>query len=421
MFQLGGYFIWFSKKNIFSHLNLGFCLVSIIIPSLIVNYSSFFENDILYLYSIINLVGAFFYLIGLFLGNKIRNVAIVDIVIEKNKLYTFISSENTIKQKLYKYSFNIYVLGVVGMVLSYLVMGFMPLFSKDPLAAKFFKNEYQDTYRRVAIIYRTSKIFIELMMPFLIFKVINKFKIIDIFLLVIGFFLIFVSLMRTGIGQSILIAISIYSCSKKDKVSFVLYIIFIFFIFMLGSSLNYIIFNLFSATSTQSTGSNWLQVVADGAPDISDHLSFLQAFTKLNNPYTFGLTFFGGLIPFQFKWNPSLWTLYIMYGRDDDFLSFLSGGLRLPISVWGYVSFSWFGVIFVPFLGGFFTGYLLKVIKLLINKISSYDVFYFLVFIYMNIGIVFTNFYQISIYFLPSFLIYYYYIYKLGKYVNKST
>jgi hypothetical protein len=48
------------------------------------------------------------------------------------------------------------IVGVIGFVISYFIMGFVPMFSSDPLAAKQFKGEYRDAYYKIAYLYRFS-------------------------------------------------------------------------------------------------------------------------------------------------------------------------------------------------------------------------------------------------------------------------
>src|SRR5258708_35279303 len=94
--------------------------------------------------------------------------------------------------------------------------------------------------------------------------------------------------------------------------------------------------------------------------------------------------------------------------NDNSEISFC--GLRLPISIWGYVCFGWIGVAAVPFLSAFFTGYMIKKIKNIVNKLKpgfkGYFIFYYLVFIFIYVGGIFTDFYRLTIYALPGLIFY---------------
>jgi hypothetical protein len=414
--QLGTYFVWFSRKNIFNHFSIAFCIVSLIIPSFVVEYKNFTDQSVIYFYTAINAVGAFTYVIGILVGYRVKRISIVHFVINPVKI-SALSNINDNERLLYQTARKIYFIGIIGMIFSFIVMGFVPMFSSDPVAAKFFKNEYQDSYKRVAFIYRTCKLFIELTLPFLILNIIKKKSIINIVLVVTGFLLLIVSLQRTQMAQSILIALSIYFAFNAKKYKFYAYLLVVIAIYILGSLFYYISAKLFLNSSFDSilVGDNIWDAIAIGAPDIPDHLRFLNSYMHSDFGFTYGLTFIGGLVPFQFKWNPSIWSLFVLNGGDDDFLSIISGGLRLPVTIWGYVSFGWVGVVLLPFFSGLFSGYITRVIKKLMNKTDSTVWLYFFVFVYLNIAVLFINFYTISIYWLPPFLLYFFFLKKFKK------
>ena len=86
----------------------------------------------------------------------------------------------------------------------------------------------------------------------------------------------------------------------------------------------------------------------------ADALDFLGAFR--DHDLTYGLTFVGGLVPGNFRFNPSVFTLAIVNGSSD-VSDVASGGLRMPPSVAGFMAFSWLGAVLVPFVSGLLTGH----------------------------------------------------------------
>jgi hypothetical protein len=102
--------------------------------------------------------------------------------------------------------------------------------------------------------------------------------------------------------------------------------------------------------------------VASTAPDVSDTLSFLDRWDSYGRPLTEGRTFYGGLLPGNYEWNPGVWTITL--GQSSvDVTEVNSGGLRLPAPVWGLLSFGLPGVIGVGLVTGAFTGLLAKVAR----------------------------------------------------------
>jgi hypothetical protein len=292
-------------------------------------------------------------------------------------------------------------------------MGFIPMFAPDPFLAKFFKGPYQAPYQRVAFLYRTSRQLIELLMPLKVLEIFLKRDLKNITLVLIATVLIAVSLNRGPIASGALVAIAIAVGLKKKNMPFWSFLFFVFVTYGLGSAMYYLILQFFptdNGIGNLGTGNNIFEAMAYGAPDIPDQLNFLSAYVKAGSKLTYGLTFIGGLIPFNFPWNPAIYTLTVL-NDSSDVSEVASGGLRLPVSIWGYVSFGWFGVVAIPFLSAFFTGYITKKIKIVSRDIvanqNGYVTFFMIYFMFSNIALIFTSFEYTTIYLLPAFVIYY--------------
>jgi hypothetical protein len=421
VFLIGTYFIWFNKKNIFNHSVLGLCFVAYIVPAFVINFEDYSSVEVINLYLLINLLGCFFYIGGLFLGYKIKRLILVNTVLQLNFFNNLVYNDFGI-QKIRKITSLIYILSLAGIVVSYMLMGFVPLFAANPYMAKFFKGEYQAPYERVAFLYRTARQLLEFLMPLKIIEIFIKFSMKNVLLALIGIVLIAVSLNRGPILFGLLTAISIVVALKKNNGPFWVYLSVIFSSFIIGSSIYYLIGLVFpdSFFGYAANDVSFFEAVALGAPDITDQLSFLSAFLNAGSHYTYGLTFIGGLIPFNFPWNPSVYTLTVL-NDNSDISAVASGGLRLPVSIWGYVSFGWAGVVSIPFLSGFLSGYIVKKVKHIVGNLSAdengYIVFVLIQFLFVNIAAVFMNFYLLSIYSLPAFVLFFFLV-RSGKKKN---
>lgn len=406
--SLSTYLIWWSKKNVFNHFIVGFCLIGYIIPCCIFDFDTYVDKSIIDLYIKINIVGVVFFLLGLILGYKWKSITIVNSVIQFSNVEKAIYSD-TFKKRILSISKAFFTVSLVVIVLCFLYMGFVPLFAADPFSAKQFKGVYQPRYQHVALFYRTAKQFVQILLPILLINFLQKRKIKDLIMILCGMLLIFASLARSETITGLLLVASIMISMRKGRVAFSFYLVFLVIFFSVGSSF-WVVLAYYFPNSGFSIFTEELTVaesIAAGAPDILDQLRFLNAFITNHVDYTYGLTFLGGLIPFNFKYNTSAWTLYVL-NDTNDISEIASGGLRLPVTMWGYVCFGWFGVALLPFISAFFTGYITKKIKNIVNKLAAnyndYLIFYFLTFIYSNIGFVFTDFYRISIYYLPGFI-----------------
>lgn len=419
IFSIGTYAIWWDRKNVFNHTLIGFCIVGYIVPCLLVDFDLIVSKEILDLYIKINLIGMLFFMAGLFLGYKWKAVPIVDVVIKFSKVESALFDEN-FKTRIVKLSTRIFIVSLIVMALCFIAMGYIPMFASDPYSAKQFKGVYQPSYQRVALFFRTAKQFVGLLLPFLAIDVYNNKTVKSILLIGIGIVMIFITMSRGEAISGLLIASSIIVSLKSNRKYFVLYILFLIVVFSLGSSL-WTILSIFFPNSGFAVGFESLspfEAIAAGAPDISDQLGLLTSFVNNHIDFTYGLTFLGGLIPFNFKWNPSVWSIAVL-NQNDDISEIASGGLRASVSLWGYFSFGWLGVALVPFISAFFTGYILKKIKNIVAKLKAnfngMIVFCFLVFIYNNIALVYINFYNLSIYSLPAFIFYGYIFYSKKK------
>lgn len=419
VFVLGTYVIWFDKKNIFNHSVIGLCFVAYIIPLCILDLEYFASVETIRLYVIINSIGAIFYIGGLLIGYRWKRLILVDTVMKFSLFKTDIYKDSFWVRCLKTARF-IYIPSVVIMALCFFYMGYLPMFAADPYSAKQFKGIYHPRYQQVALFYRTAKQFIQLLLPFFLISFYNRKKLSTFILIVSGTLLILVSLSRSETVQAFFLLFSIIIALQPRKWVFGVYIVSMVLIFSIGSSFWVIASYFFSNSGFNSLVDDQTisGAIASGAPDIADQLSFFEAFISNHVDFTYGLTFLGGLIPFNFKWNTAVWTLSVL-NQTNDISEVASGGLRLPVSMWGYLSFGWAGAAFVPFFSAFFIGYITKKIRRVIDCLKpgykSYMIFYFVAFLYINIGVVFSDYYRISIYFFPAFI-----FLALLSYFNKN-
>jgi len=153
------------------------------------------------------------------------------------------------------------------------------------------------------------------------------------------------------------------------------------------------------------------RVIAAGTVDITDQLNFLDFFNR-NPLWTYGRTVFGGLVPSHYEWNPAVYTLKVV-NPGEDLSDIVSGGLRLPAPIWGYVSFQWIGVVVFCFLSGFIKGLLLKFTKHWILKSKSILVAAVIIVINISFFGQLSDFYTMSIYALPPVFVLVFYAFRI--------
>jgi len=136
VFMCGTYLVWPSRYNVMAHLNLGFIFIAYFIPAVILKDQNDFSDNTVSLYALILVVGAVCFVIGLYSGFLIKPIRI------SNFSFSFLDTE-IYKQRIIKITSQFLIIGIIGQSFGYLLMGFIPAFAADPVAAKFFRGPYQ--------------------------------------------------------------------------------------------------------------------------------------------------------------------------------------------------------------------------------------------------------------------------------------
>ena len=306
--------------------------------------------------------------------------------------------------RVIKITRNLMLIGIIGLIISYIIMGFVPMFAKDPISAKLFRGQYQAPYIRVAVIYRSCFYILATIMPIACivwYKTRSKF-----FLFIIGTALILmaVSLARSGAFMGIVIAFAIVM-SIKSRTHFAILMGILIGVFVLSSFFYYIV-----GVRTYSDDKNVWQIITAGTPDITDHLDFLGYYEQAPE-LTYGKTIYGGLIPGHYKWNPAVYTL-LMVNPGQDINDIGSGGLRLPLPFWGYVAFDWPGVIICSFFTGFLTGWVIRMTKDMFHRYKSILIRTVIIIGFGSIAGIIANFMQLNIYNFPPAIVSLFYLYR---------
>ena len=395
--SLGSYIIWPSRYNVLQHLAVGGSFVSIVVPAMILNVQRVYPAPIVDLYIKILVIGTFSFLFGLVSGFiTIRNV--------KTNFSFDVMDGALYEARVVKLTRNLMLIGIIGLVISYAVMGFIPMFAADPISAKLFRGQYQAPYIRVAVIYRSCFYILSTIIPIaciIWYKYKSK---LFFFLVLAALVLMAISLTRSGAFMGVVIAFAIVM-SFKSRLHFFFLMVVLIGVFVLSSFFYYLV----GVRSYNDDKSVW-EVITAGTPDITDHLDFLVRFDETPN-WTYGRTVYGGLIPGHYEWNPAVYTL-LMVNPGQDINDIGSGGLRLPLPVWGYVSFEWPGVILFCLITGFLSGWVIRMTKDMFIRHESIVVRTVILIAFGAVAGTFANFTQLLIYSLPPVIVSLLYLYR---------
>ena len=390
----GSYLVWFSKRNILAHLSLGFILTAYLIPISATGILHDFPDDLIGIYAQILMVGAALYVVGIYLGYYAPRVRFSPVA------YTFESLESRDFTR-YIGSWTLLLLtgALIGIWVSFGIMGFVPMFADNPLEAKFFRGDYRAAYQRVSVLYRLSQFVMITLIPIAFMLWYRAKRRVFLWLAVSSVLTLLLALNRGPTAEGVLLFLGVLALRKKGW--FAPFFVLVVLIYPFGSSVYHLFgsfLNLANFQRFEIDRGLWA-VISSGSPDISDQLRFLSAFLE-DGTFTFGKTFVGGLVPGNYSWNPHVWTLTTL-NRTSDVNSIVSGGLRLPVAMWGYVSFGWLGVLFVPLFSGFIWGAGTRFARAYTNPALPLQSMLVLVF-YAEVSYQFSRFYYLSMYSLPT-------------------
>ncbi|PZA06815.1 hypothetical protein EWH23_13735 [Meiothermus sp. PNK-Is4] len=353
-----------------------------------------YPSELVMLYEQILVWGMLFYIVGIVIGFYTPLLKIMPL------RHTLNASTKELLRFVAPRVLWITLMALAGVMVSFAVMGFIPMFAEDPLMAKFFRGPYQEAYRPVAPLYRASMFLLYLLIPLNLVLWFHMSKKRFLLLALLSFAVIAASLVRGQAIYGFLIFVGLLAA--RNRVGFLLFLVFVVAVYPLGSASYYLLKAVFGLDALggvyQDTGI-W-QIIASGAPDISDQLTFLAAFIERGS-YTYGLTFVGGLVPYNFTWSPAVWVLALV-NPGTSVSEIASGGFRLAVPLWGYASFGWVGVIIVPLISGFIWGNATRYAKKYVENPSSLLHAALALTVYLTIGVQLSQFYLLSMYSLPG-------------------
>ncbi len=390
---VGTYLIWPSRRNIPAHLGLGFCMSAYIVPGLTTNLWDAFDPAIVGVYAIMNLLGAASLIAGLLLGARSTYVP------RLKGIFMALFDGRVDLDGARKRLEILGAIGVIGMIVAYIIMGFVPMFADDPLQAKQFKGPYHEPYYRAAYLFRFSFSTLVAVLPILLLVGWLDRRKRPVLLAILAACLISVSLAREASAKGVITFAGFLLTRYRGAARW--YLAFVVIVYPLGSAAYLLLGILMGAerlTAVYSVDSLG-DIVGSGMPDIRDQLGLLTGFYD-SDGHTWGRTIYGGLIPGNYPWNPSVWTLtYDDIGAD--ITETVSGGLRLTHAMWGYCNFGWIGVLLLPFLSGFGSGCIVAAVKDLPHERSTLSSALCIV-ILMTLGRQVTEFYFLSIHNIPT-------------------
>jgi hypothetical protein len=340
----GQVLFWRRRDNIFGYFQAGLFFASVLIPILGTTVIDTADPDVVNLYARILLVGAVAYLFGLCCGAPIGARS-------RRPRVSFAERFDDAPRKLVRRSRVVAVVGVLGLIAAFALLGYAPLLAADRVSAKYGVGPYRAGFMRGAQVFNLALTLASTITAVLVALIAIRRRAVDIVLLValvVGMTLTLSRGLALAGPLAFLIAWGIERRWRPWRL-----LVIVCLSFVAGALVNELTF-----VKAPVASASFSSRVAGTIPDIPDHLGFLQGFHLLGDEHVGLKTIRAGVSLTVSKgyWDPADYALRVRTGLPD-VTELASGGLRLPAPVWGYAAYGFLGVVVWSAIAGFFTGW----------------------------------------------------------------
>ncbi len=375
--------VWPSRWNVPGLMSAGFVVIAYVIPVTLLDKQYNQGEQVFQLYTHLAAIGGLSYFTGVLIGFRLRTPVLL-----QRQSTILLPRQSFIRLASRRVLF-LSILVLLGMGATFLLMGFIPLLEPKPMEAKFLRGAYQlDTLPNVGyrLFHELATIALPLSLALWADTRRRRFAILSILLATI----FVLTLVRSPLGVALLLILGLFLTKKRLTP---LYLSISLAVYVLGASAYYIA-SLFIDSYSNFQRQDLLNIVAAGAPDVADHVGFIARY--LTDPVlTYGKTFWGGLIPGRYEWNPAVWSVSV--GATTDINTVTSGGLRLPGPIMAYTAFGQFSVVPIMILSGMLTGLFLNHLRQITKtEDRSYTRLMLGMLFYLNVGLFFATFYRLT-------------------------
>lgn len=337
----GQVLLWRRRDNVLGYLQAGFFFVSIIVPVLGTTVLDDADQTTVGHYADIMLVGVVAYLPGLcfgaFLGDRWRLPNVV-----------FARRLADVPALLIRRTRQLSLAGLIVLMISFLLLGYIPYFAADRVSAKYGVGANQAGYERGSLVLHLGLIIASTVLPVTLALVLRQGKRIDIVLAGALFVALTLTLSRRLAFIGPLVFLIAFAVERGWRAWRILAAVCIAFV---AST----IFNEIVSIAAPVPQTTFASRVAASAPDVDDHVDFLSGFEAEGGAQLGLKPLLATLSLNKGPYDPARYALRVRTGLPD-ISNFAAGGVRLPAPLWGYVSFGYPGVILWSLLSGIAIG-----------------------------------------------------------------
>lgn len=335
--------VWRRRDNILGYLQGGLFFASIAVPVLCTTIIDNSDPEIVGLYARILMLGAVGYVGGLFYGALIAQRQRLPSLTLGGPLTERVLLTLTRRARLI-------AVGAIGiLLLSFALLGYVPFLAADRVGAKYGTGIYRAGLARGALVFHLALRLGSTILPVVLAVWLHRRRGVDLLLsgaLCLGLLL---TLSRGNALVGPLVFLVAMLVSRGWNAWRILALVCA--LYVSATLVNEVI-----QVARPTTSASFSTRIAASAPDLSDHLGFLNGFRVTGSQYVGLRPILAGASLTKGEFNPSSYALRIRTGVLDT-SEFASGGLRLPAPVWGFASFGYLGAVAWSFVGGTFWGW----------------------------------------------------------------
>ena len=337
----GQVLLWRRRDNLFGYMQIGFCFAACVVPILGTTVVDDAPQDMAERYADLMTIGAITYLVGLAFGGRIANRM-------RLPRLSFGGGADRTSPAVALNARRIAIGGLFVMMLSFALLGYVPILAADRVGAKYGVGEYAAGFARGSLFYNVFLLVASTVLPVILVLVMRQRRLIDVVLAGALFAGLMASLSRqlTFVGPLVfLIALAI---DRRWRAWAILACVCFAYV---GSSA----FNSLVSLTPLAERQSFADQVASATPDLVDHIVFLDGFERGGSEQLGMRPLTAALSLDKSEFNPSEYALKVRTGLKD-ITGLASGGLRLPAAVWGFASYGVAGAGVWCLVAGVFVG-----------------------------------------------------------------
>lgn len=336
--------LWRRRDNLFGYVQVGIFVSTMLIPLFGTSIVGDADPRVVDEYVQVLLAGAAAYVGGLCLGASLGRLP--------NRVsltFTRPLAATEVPVRLWRRARQIAVASALALAASFVLLGYVPFLAGDRRSAKFGVGPYQAGFQRGALVYHVALAAAAAILPIMLVVLYRRRRPVDLAICVFLALGLALTLSRAEAFTGPLLVLLAVAVQRRVRPWLML--VATCLAFLAGALVNEVLY-----TAPPTASPSLAARLSASAPDLSDHLGFVQGLS-VRGDERIGLRTLGSALQLRRgEWDPADYALRTVTGLND-VSQLTSGGVRLPPPLWGYAAYGLAGALVWSFLSGVVTGW----------------------------------------------------------------